>query len=106
MTNHVVKNPAGWLRKAIEEDYAPPRNYQRSRQHKSKEAKDTKIPQPEARERHIPKEECHQVTEGAKTQLLEQHPPQPVGEEGLTTKETWNLALETQPGSEYPAPLP
>jgi phage replication O-like protein O len=33
----VTKNPAGWLRRAIEEDYTPPRNYQSSRQRQAKE---------------------------------------------------------------------
>jgi hypothetical protein len=80
----VAKNPAGWLRKAIEEDYPPPRNYQRSRQQRAKEAKGTKIAQAEARE----------VKAVAKEQLLEQHPPQPIGEEGLTTESVWDLTLK------------
>ena len=39
----VAKNPAGWLRKAIEEDYTPPKNYEsarRKRSHRSEAAKD------------------------------------------------------------------
>jgi hypothetical protein len=39
----VSQNPAGWLRKAIEEDYAPPRNPQRSRRRQAREVKDTVI---------------------------------------------------------------
>jgi DNA-binding transcriptional ArsR family regulator len=76
----VSQNPAGWLRKAIEEDYAPPRNYQSSHQHKAKGEKDTKVAQAEARERRMAEEEYRQAKTAAKEQLLEQHPPQPVGE--------------------------
>jgi hypothetical protein len=39
----VSQNPAGWLRKAIEEDYAPPRNPKRSRQCQAREVQDTVI---------------------------------------------------------------
>jgi hypothetical protein len=106
----VSQNPAGWLRKAIEEDYAPPRNSQRSRQHQAREAKpctrrygakDTTIAQTEAREQQMPKEEYKPENAEAplsgteaKEQVGEQYSPQPIGEEGLTTKDTWNQALE------------
>jgi hypothetical protein len=39
----VSQNPAGWLRKAIEEDYAPPRNPKRSRRRQAREVQDTVI---------------------------------------------------------------
>jgi hypothetical protein len=39
----VSQNPAGWLRKAIEEDYAPPRNPKRSRLRQAREVQDTVI---------------------------------------------------------------
>jgi DNA-binding transcriptional regulator YhcF (GntR family) len=97
----VAKNPAGWLRKAIEEDYAPPRNYQRSRQHQAKGEREAKIAQAEARaasdtarERHMAEEEYRRVKAESKAQLLEQYPPQPVGDEGLTTESVWDLTLK------------
>jgi hypothetical protein len=57
----VSQNPAGWLRKAIEEDYALPRNYQRSHQRQAREAKEPKVAQPEAREQQMAKEEPQQA---------------------------------------------
>jgi Bacteriophage replication protein O len=39
----VSQNPAGWLRKAIEEDYAPPRNPKRSRRRQARKVQDTVI---------------------------------------------------------------
>jgi phage replication O-like protein O len=104
----VSQNPAGWLRKAIEEDYSPPRTYERARQRHAIKEKDTQRAKREAGERQIAKEECRQgkaeatsdVAE-AKEQLVEQYPPQPVEEEGLTpttsgltTEDVWNKALE------------
>jgi hypothetical protein len=37
----VSQNPAGWLRKAIEEDYAPPRNPKRPRWRQARKVRDT-----------------------------------------------------------------
>jgi phage replication O-like protein O len=90
----VAKNPAGWLRKAIEEDYALPRNYQNSRQQQAKEGREAKIAQAETRQRHMIEEEYRRVKAETKAQLLEQYPPQPIGEEGLTTESVWDLTLK------------
>ena len=57
----VSQNPAGWLRKAIEEDYAPPRTYDRGRQRHVREKKDAKLVQVEPRKQHMPKEESQQA---------------------------------------------
>lgn len=84
----VAKNPAGWLRKAIEEDYAPPRNYQTSGE------KEAKITHAAARERRVAEEEYRRLKAETKAHLLEQYPPKPVGEEGLTTESVWNLTLK------------
>jgi hypothetical protein len=97
----VCQNPAGWLRKAIEEDYAPPSISQRRRQCHIREKKDTKPVQAEPREQQIPKEEYRQVKEEASSeaveiteQLPEQRSPQLVGGDGLTTADVWSKALE------------
>jgi hypothetical protein len=89
----VTKNPAGWLRKAIEEDYAQPRNYQSSRQHQAGEEGEAKIAQAEARKRRMAEEEHRRVKAETKAQLLEQYLPQPIGQEGLTTESVWDLTL-------------
>jgi hypothetical protein len=57
----VSQNPAGWLRRAIEEDYRPPKTCERHRQRHVKEKKDTKLVQAEPREQHVPKEESQQA---------------------------------------------
>jgi hypothetical protein len=97
----VSQNPAGWLRKAIEEDYAPPSISQRHRPRHIRGQKDTKPVHAEPREQQIPKEEYQQVQEEASSeateitrQLPEQGPPQRVGEDGLTTADVWSKALE------------
>ena len=90
----VAKNPAGWLRKAIEEDYFPPRNYQPSQQRQAKGERKAKIAQAEARDRRVAEEEYRRVKAETKAQFLEQRPPQPIGEEGLTTEIVWDLTLK------------
>jgi hypothetical protein len=57
----IAQNPAGWLRKAIEEDYAPPRNHERHRQRNVREKKDGKLVQAEPREPQMPQEESQQT---------------------------------------------
>jgi hypothetical protein len=57
----VSQNPAGWLRKAIEEDYSPPRNYQRQRQRHVREARNEKVAHIESREQYMAIEESQQA---------------------------------------------
>jgi hypothetical protein len=96
----IAQNPAGWLRKAMEEDYRPPRTAERHRQYHVGEGKDAKpctrrygtqdttIAQTEIKEEYTPENVA------ATEHLPEQRSPQPVGEDGLTTEDTWNKALE------------
>jgi hypothetical protein len=90
----VSQNPAGWLRKAIEEDYAPPRISQRHRQRHIREKKDTKPVQAPARatsdvarEQLVPKEEPQR----AQNVPTEQKEPEKTDRENETT---WDEALE------------
>jgi hypothetical protein len=95
----VSQNPAGWLRKAIEEDYAPPRSYERHRQHSVREKKGTKQVQAEsiatldvAKESHMPKEEPQSV----------QNVPTERKEPAKTDRENetvWQKALEQLKGT-------
>jgi hypothetical protein len=101
----VSQNPAGWLRRAIEEDYSPPRNYQRSRQHPAREKKDAKLVQAEPREQHMPKVRSQQArsvsTEMGESQQTvatqyrenktEKKEPEKTSRENETT---WNKTLE------------
>ena len=89
----VSQNPAGWLRKAIEEDYSLPRNYQSSRKHKAKEAKNTKIAQAEPREQQMPKEESQQaqnVATQSEQNVATERPQCP-----QTVSTQWQLAVPT-----------
>jgi hypothetical protein len=88
----VAKNPAGWLRKAIEEDYSPPKNYESPKQKKEKSARATQIAQREAKERSIAEAEYRRVRAESRERLLQEFPPEPVGE-GLTTHTAWELVL-------------
>jgi hypothetical protein len=91
----VAKNPAGWLRRAIEEDYEPPKGYERSRQPEALETRQQKVNQAEADRRRAAESEYRQAKEGAIQQLREQYPPQLIGKEGLTTQSAWDLTLQT-----------
>jgi hypothetical protein len=88
----VAKNPSGWLRKAIEEDYTPPRNYESPKQKKEKSAKADQIAEREAKERSIAEAEYRRVKAESRERLLQEFPPEPVGE-GLTTHTAWELVL-------------
>jgi phage replication O-like protein O len=88
----VAKNPAGWLRKAIEEDYTPPRNYESPKQKKEESARTTQLAEREAKERSIVEAEYRRVRAESRERLLQEFPPEPVGE-GLTTHTAWELVL-------------
>jgi Bacteriophage replication protein O len=89
----VSQNPAGWLRRAIEEDYSTSPTYHRSR-HKTGEAEDRKTVQAVARatsevvrEQRIPKEEPQR----AQNVPTEQKEPEKTDREN---EATWNKTLE------------
>jgi hypothetical protein len=89
----VSQNPAGWLRKAIEEDYAPPRTSQRHRQRHIREKKDTKPAHPEPREQQMPKEESQQaqnVSTQSEQNVATERPQCP-----QTVSTQWQLAVPT-----------
>jgi hypothetical protein len=59
----VSQNPAGWLRRAIEEDYSPPRTFARQRQRHTREKKGVKIAQAEARDQEVAEQAQSVATE-------------------------------------------
>ena len=101
----VSQNPAGWLRKAIEEDYSPPRTYQHAR-HKGREAKSIKTTQAKPREQQMAEEEPQQAqnvsTEPAQCPQnvvthTREHMPEKKEAEKTDQREnqvTWDKALE------------
>jgi hypothetical protein len=89
----VSQNPAGWLRKAIEEDYCPPRIGKRHQQHHSRKKDGTPV-------HAAPKEPQMPVKESQRVQNVatEQRDNRPENNEPEETsredQETWNKALE------------
>ena len=90
----VSQNPAGWLRKAIEEDYSPPSISQSHRPRHIREKKDATSVHAAPREQQIPKEEAWSEAAETTEPLPEQGSPQLVGEDELTTADVWSKALE------------
>jgi hypothetical protein len=102
----VSQNPAGWLRKAIEEDYAPPSISHRHRPRSGREKKDTKPVHAEPREQHTPEEESQparnaatepaQCPQNVVTHTRENIPENKEAEktDQRENQATWNKALE------------
>ena len=90
----VRKNAAGFLRKAIEEDYAPPNEFETTTQSREREKKQTEAAAAAAEQRRVADAKYQRLKAEAKARLREQHPPQPIGQDGLTTESAWSLTLE------------
>jgi phage replication O-like protein O len=96
----VSQNPAGWLRKAIEEDYTLPKTSERHRQRSVRKKKHAKLTQAKSREQHTP-EEKSQPVQNVATEPVQcpQNVVTPEKKEGEKTDQrenqaTWNKALE------------
>jgi hypothetical protein len=89
----VGKNAAGYLRRAIEEDYAPPPHY-RSRAEREAEAADRAAAQADeaARLRELEAEEAR-AHELDLAELQRRYPPQPIPDTTLTTTDVWQATL-------------
>jgi hypothetical protein len=83
----VSQNPAGWLRRAIEEDYSLPRNSQRHHLSTCRRKKDNTPAQAVPEKQHVPKEEP-KLTQNVPT---EQRKPQKTSRENKTI---WQKTLE------------
>ena len=90
----VTKNPAGWLRKAIEEDFKPPKDYENPSERKVRSDRAAKISKAEAAQRLLAEQEYQKAKEEATKNVRENHPPEQVGQDGLTTEDAWNLTLK------------
>ncbi len=89
----MTKNPAGWLRKAIEEDYVPPKEYESLSDRTEKEKRQAKRAQVEAEQRRSAEQEYLRLKELALAKLRDQHPSHPVSREGITTETAWSIVL-------------
>ena len=83
----IFQNPAGWLRRAIEEDYTLPKPFERHQQRSGREKKHATLTQAKSREQHTPnvvtlnRENMPEKKEAEKTDQRE-------------NQATWNKALE------------
>jgi hypothetical protein len=94
----VSQNPAGWLRRAIEEDYSPPRTFARQRQRHTREKKGVKIAQAEARDREVAEQALSVALSQSKTSPLKRvsaHKPLPLNTE-RTYQRTKNQRKQTR----------
>jgi hypothetical protein len=89
----VSQNPAGWLRKAIEENYSPPRSYERRRQRYVREKKHAKLTQVKSREQHILEEES-QPAQNVTTEPVQWPQKEAEKTDQRENQTTWNKALE------------
>jgi replication protein O len=91
----VSQNPAGWLRRAIEENYHLPKPSNRHRQRSGREKQYTKLTQAKSRQQHTP-EEKSQLAQNVITEP--DQCPQNVAthnrENNRENKETWDKTLE------------
>jgi Bacteriophage replication protein O len=99
----VSQNPAGWLRKAIEENYSPPRPYERHQQRSVREKKQATLVHAKPREPQMAEEESQQAqtvaTEPKQTvaTLNRDNNPEKIEPEKTDQRDnqtTWNKALE------------
>jgi hypothetical protein len=86
----VRNNPAGFLRRAIERDYAPPADYQTPVQRAAAVKAKAETTAGEERQLRTAEEQYRQAKEQTEQRLREHCPPQPVTGTGLTTHEVWN----------------
>jgi hypothetical protein len=97
----VGENPAGFLRKAIEQDYQPPPAYKTPEQRQA-EAEQARLRE-EQRARDLEQEQEQERAQAEKEQvlreqaravLLKEHPPEKIPGSELTTESAWGETLE------------
>jgi len=85
---------AGWLSAAIKGDYKPGGDYETPSTRKARTAKETELAEAQAESRRKSEQEFKLAQEEIQRSIRENHPPEPVGKEGLTTESAWTLTLE------------
>ncbi len=81
--------------RAIERDIEPPNNYESPSRRKANSERQAKIEAVEAEKRKIAEQEYRQAQEAYHKRTRENHPPEPVGNSGLTTETAWSQTLAT-----------
>lgn len=90
----VTRNPAGYLRRAIEEDYVPPPGYKTKAQLSAEEEKRTLAIRAAQEDRLRLEEELAKVKEEAQRKVDGLYPASKIAYTDLTTETAWNLVLE------------
>jgi hypothetical protein len=94
----VARNAAGWLRRAIEEDYQPPAGARRRRSRPvvsaSVEFEASPVPAASPETPDQVEAAFNRDRDRAWRELRERYPPQPIPGTGLTTAIAWQFALE------------
>jgi hypothetical protein len=89
----VGKNPAGYLRRAIEEDYRPPPKYQPAPEREAEARGRQRAEQSEQERRRQAEEEYRRAREHRAQALRMHYPPQPIPGANLATDRAWQQAL-------------
>jgi hypothetical protein len=92
-SSQVKKNPAGWLRRAIEEDYAAPAGYKSPEEREAEERERAASLAAAQEARRRADAEYARTKEIDRQQLEAACPPQPIPGAALTTKEAWERTL-------------
>ena len=90
----VGKNAAGYLRRAIEEDYAPPPHYRSRAEREAEAAERAKEAAEEAARLQELEAEEQRARELDFAVLAQRYPPQPIPGTALTTTEAWEQTLD------------
>ena len=85
----VAKNPAGYLRKSIEEDYTPPKAYKPKAQLEAEARERREQERLDQEERHHAEEQAHQEREQLLAHLYQQYPPTAIAGTEFTTRTAW-----------------
>ena len=90
----VGKNPAGYLRRAIEEDYAAPPKYKSPAQRQAEAEAHDQAEQNEQERRRVAEADYARAKVLDQQQLAEHYPPQPIPGTTLTTQQAWEQTLD------------
>jgi hypothetical protein len=90
----VSKNPAGYLRRAIEQDYIPPPKYQTPDQRRAVAEANQVATAAEQEQRREAEAEYAREKAVAQQQLRERYPPEEIAGTALTTTTAWEQALD------------
>jgi hypothetical protein len=102
----VEKNPAGYLRRALEDNYQPPPGYKSPQQRQADERRRqqeleelAELERVEQEQRREQEAEREREREAAIQVLTKDHPPQQIEGTDLTTQTAWQMALEGLKGT-------